>query len=190
MKNKYLSLQVALLATLAMFALAVSSEAIEQRTFHSADKTKSFEASLDDYHSKKKKVTVVFASGVKKSFPLAVLSKECQDYVLANAGLLALTKSVSLQFKEVKLKGDGGAVATGYTIAVNNRGNSSIEDVSLNYTLYYRQGDLNKGGTEAKTRTGSLKTSKIFDHDTVYVNTAQVDIVRKSKPASGGGGGG
>ena len=183
MKSK----QLQLLSLLATLAFALPSQAIEQRTFYSADKSKSFEATLTGYNASKKTVMVVYASGKKSSFPLSVLSKECQDYVFANQDLLIIAKSVRLKFKEVKVKGGGDGVATGYAIEVNNSGKRAIDDLTLKYTLYYRQGDLKKGGSVAKTKTGTLTTGKIYDADTLTVETYKVDIVRKSKPASGGG---
>lgn len=181
------SKQLPLLSLLAVLAFALPSQAIEQRTFFSVDKSKSFEATLTGYDASKKAVMVVFASGKKKSFPLDVLSKECQDYVMSNKDLLIIAKSVRLKFKEVKVKGGGEGVATGYAIEVYNSGKRTIEDLTLKYTLYYRQGDLEQGGTVAKTKTGSVSTGKIYDADTLTVETSTVDIVRKSKPASGGG---
>jgi hypothetical protein len=183
MKSKHLLL----LTSLATLTFALPLQAIEQRTFKSADKTKSFEATLTDYDAKKKTVSVVFASGKIKSFLVSVLSKEDQDYILANQDLLVIAKSVRLKFEEVKVKGGGDGVATGYSIEVYNRGKRAVEDVTLKYTLYYSQGDLSKGGTIDKTKTGTLTTGKMFDADTMTVETARVDIVRKIKPASGGG---
>ncbi|MBT8044651.1 MAG: hypothetical protein KJO79_06850 [Verrucomicrobiae bacterium] len=175
------------LASLVMLAFALPSQALEKRTFYSVDKSKSFEATLADYDAKKKTVTVVFTNGRKKSFPVSVLSKECQDYVLSKLDLLVISRAVRLQFEEIKVKGGGDAIATGYAIEVYNSSKRAVEDVTLKYTLYYNQGDLNKGGTVAKTKTGTLNTGKLFDRDTVTLNTAKVDIVRKIKPASGGG---
>ncbi|MEJ6573291.1 MAG: hypothetical protein QNL01_12455 [Akkermansiaceae bacterium] len=183
MKSKHLLL----LTSLATLTFALPLQAIEQRTFKSADKTKSFEATLTDYDAKKKTVTVVFASGVKKRFPMNVLSTKDQDYVKANQDLLVISKSVRLKFNEVKVKGGGDGVATGYAIEVYNSGKRAIEDVTLKYTLYYSQGDLAKGGTVSKTKTGTVTTGKMYDADTITVETAKVDIVRKMKPASGGG---
>lgn len=176
-----------LLSSLATLAFALPSQAIEQRTFKSADKTKSFDATLVDYDAKKQTVTVVFASGKKKSFPVNVLSQEDKDYILANQDLLVIAKSVRLDFKEVKVKSGGDGVDTSYSIEVRNNGKRAIEDVTLKYTLYYSQGDLNKGGTVDKTSTGTLSTGKIYDADTITLETTAVSIVRKSKPASGGG---
>jgi len=174
------------LVLLAALVMALPSMALEPRTFYNTDKTKSFKATLTDYDATKKTVTVVYASGVKKVIPMRILSKECQDYVLENQDLLVISKSVRLKFKEVKVKGVGNATATGYAIEVYNSGKRPVEDVKLKYTLYYNQGDLIKGGTVAKTTSGTLSTGKLFDSDTMTVETQKVDIIRKMQPSSSG----
>jgi len=180
MKTKYLLL----FATLSM---ALPLQALEQTTFYNADKTKSFAATLVGYNAKTKTVSVKMASGAQKSFKMSVLAKETQDYVISKEDRLAIGKSVRLKFTEVKQKGGGEGVATSYAIEVRNAGKKAIQDISLNYTLYYRQGSVDLGGTIAKTSSGTLSTGKIYDADTLTVNTQSVDIVRKSKPSSGGG---
>ncbi len=173
-----------------LFAAALSvvfAHAIEQRTFYSADKSKSFDATLTAFDAKKKKVTVISSSGKTKSFSLDVLSEECQKYVLSKKDALAIARYIRLDFDEVKGEKSGDAIPTHYNIEVYNRGKDSIEDVQLKYTLYYSQGNLNKGGTDKKTTTGSLSTGKIYDADAITLQTQSISIVRKSKPASGGG---
>lgn len=181
-------LQIKLLAAVAFAVLAFTPSvgAIEPRMFYSADKAKSFKATLLDYNAKKKVVTVVSASGKKQSFPLSILSEDCQDYVLTHAKLLIISKSIRLSFEEVKEKGGGDGTSTGYAIEVNNSSDRPIDGLTLKYTLHYRQGDLLKGGTAAKTRTGKLRTEKLYSKDTLTVETGRVDIVRKSVPPSGG----
>ncbi|MCP5534750.1 MAG: hypothetical protein H7A51_00775 [Akkermansiaceae bacterium] len=183
MNSKYLLL----LTALATIAFALPSQAIESRTFYSADKSKSFEATLSAYDAKNKTVTVTYASGNTVSFPLSLLSEECQKYVLSKKDLLAIARYVRLKFEEIKVKGGGDAVDTGYAIEVYNSSKRPVETVTLKYTLYYNQGDLNKGGTIEKTRSGTLATGKLYDGDTITVETSKVSIIRKSKPASGGG---
>lgn len=178
--------QPRLLAVLAALILTLPAEALERRTFYSADKSQSFAATLEGFDQKKKVVTVVFPSGDKKSFSLDILSKECQEYVLANAELLLIAKSVKLGFEEVREKSGDDAFATGYAIEVSNTGTKPIDEVTLKYTLHYRQGDLNKGGTVAKTKSGTLRTEKLFSKDRLHVQTSKVDIVRKFRPPQGG----
>lgn len=180
MKTKYLLL-------FATLSLALPLQALEQTTFYNTDKSKSFAATLVAYNAKTKKVSVRLASGAQKSFAMSVLAKESQDYVIAKEDRLAIGNSVRLKFTEVKVKGSGDGVATSYAIEVRNAGEKAIQDIQLSYTLYYRQGDLDKGGTIAKTSSGKLSTGKIYDADTLTVSTQSVEIVRKSKPASGGG---
>jgi hypothetical protein len=116
-----------------------------------------------------------------------VLSEECQKYVLSKQDLLAIARYVRLDFEEVKAKRSGDAVPTHFDIEVYNRGKSSIEDVQLKYTLYYKQGNLSKGGTDTQTSSGSLSTGKIYDGDSITVSTEKINIIRTIKKAEGGG---
>lgn len=172
---------------LASALMAMSAHALEQRTFHNADKTKSFDATLTAYDGQSKKVTVVNARGKKISFPLGMLSQECRKYVLSKESLLAIARYIRLDFKEVKGDRVGDAIPTHFDVEVYNRGKNVIEDVELKYTLYYKQGDLAKGGSAAKTASGSLSTGKIYDRDSITLSTEKIDIVRSIKKPEGGG---
>ena len=98
-----------------------------------------------------------------------------------------IARYVSLDFEEVKGKKSGDSIPTHYAVEVINRGQNAIEDVEVKYTLYYRQGNLNKGGTDEKTYSGTISTGKLFDTDSITLETKSIDIVRKSKPPQGGG---
>ncbi|MFK7910673.1 MAG: hypothetical protein AB8F34_08720 [Akkermansiaceae bacterium] len=172
---------------LAAALMVMSAHALEQRTFHNTDKSKSFDATLTGFDAQKKKVTVLNASGKKLSFSFSMLSEECQKYVLSKKDLLAIARYVRLDFEEVKGERSGDAIPTHFDIEVYNRGQRAIEDVEVKYTLYYRQGNLAKGGSDAKTSSGTLSTGKIYDTDSITLSTQKISIVRKSKPASGGG---
>ena len=180
-------MKIPLLITLGICALALPSQALEQRTFKSAKKDGSFEATLTAYDANKKKVTVINEKGKTINFTLGVLSDECQAYILSKESLLKTAKDVTLRFEKSKDPKNDDTTPTGYAIEVNNRGVSPIENVVLKYTLYYRQGDLESGGTVAKTMEGKLSTGKIYESDTLTVQTAKVYLVRKNKPSSGGG---
>lgn len=175
------------LIAMTLLAVALPSQALEQREFHSADQSKSFKATLTGYNAKTKTVTVTMGAGQTKSFKLDILSPDCQKYVLAQQQALAIAKSVRLTIDEEKGAKAGDEVPTGYSIEVRNNGKMSLDEVTLNYTLYYDQGDLVKGGTVSKTKTGTLTTGKMYSSDTITVSTAKVGIVRKIKPAEGGG---
>lgn len=180
MKNFTIYLLVITLTT-------VCADAIEQRTYYSADKSKSFTATLTAVDAKKGKVTVRYPSGSMKSFPINVLSEDCKKYILSKQDALSIARYIRLDFDEVKGVKSGDAIPTHYNIEVYNRGENSIQDVQIKYTLYYTQGNLNKGGSDRKTATGTLSSGKIYDSDSVTLPTQSISIVRKSKPASGGG---
>ncbi|BDS06387.1 hypothetical protein NT6N_14270 [Oceaniferula spumae] len=175
------------LIAMVLMAVALPSQALEQREFFSADKSKSFKATLTGYNSKTKTVTVSVGPGRSKHFSLDVLSPECQKYVLANEAGLAIAKNVRLTIEEDKGLKNGDEVPTGYSIEVRNNGKVTVDNVSLKYTLYYDQGDLVRGGIISKTKEGTLATGKLYSSDTITVATDKVGIVRKIKAPSGGG---
>ena len=173
--------------TLAILALALPSQALEQRTFKAAEKDDSFEATLTAYDAKKKSVTVINEKGKTLKFPLSVISEDCQEYVLSKQPLLNISRYVNLKFKEVKSKQVGDSSDVVYAIEVYNRGKNAIEDVTINYTIYYDQGDIKKGGFIHKTKEGSLSTGKMYDGDTLTLNTDKIYVVRKVVAPVGGG---
>lgn len=176
-----------IMTAVAIAAMVLPASALESRTFYDAGKAKSFEASLTGFDSKTQSVTVLNESGKTLKFPLAKLSEDCQDYVLSKKDVLEAAKNVRLKFEEVKEKKVNDTVPTGYQIEVYNRGKNSIEDISLNYTLYFDEGDLVNGGLIRKTQDGTLSTGKIYDGDTMSVDTAMVSLVRKVVAPVGGG---
>jgi len=180
-------MKVTHIIAMALLAFALPSQALEQREFFNADKSKSFKATLSGYNAQTKTVAVSVGAGRTKHFKLDVLSPECQKYVLSKQASLAIAKSVRLGIEESKDEKSGDAVPTGYSITVSNNSKVTIDSVSLNYTLYYDQGNLEAGGTLAMTKTGVLETGKLYGKDNITVTTQKVGIVRKSKPAEGGG---
>jgi len=176
-----------LYTTLAVVALSLPLQALEQRTFYNADKTKSFEATLTAYNAKNKTITVTNSSGKTMKFTMAVISDDCQEYVLSKQDLLSISKNVRLKFKESKDKQAGDSTSVGFSIEAYNRGKNSIEDVTLNYTIYYDQGDIKKGGFTHKTKEGTVNTGKMYNGDTLTVETEKVYLVRKVLAPAGGG---
>jgi len=176
-----------LYTTLAVVALSLPLQALEQRTFYSADKSKSFDATLTAYDAKKKTVTVKNASGKTVKFAMNVISDDCQEYVLSKQDLLSISKNVRLKFKESKDKQAGNSSSVGFSIEAYNRGKNSIDDVTLNYTIYYDQGNIKKGGFIHKTKEGSVNTGKMYNGDTLTVETDKVYLVRKVLAPVGGG---
>lgn len=122
---------------------------------------------------------------------------------MENQDTLAVLKSVSVSFKEVKEKSvrskDGrittSTVPTYFDVTVYNRSQTPIEDLSLQYSYYYCVGSLTPGGPKhtPKVDKGELAFDKLFGQDTATLPTAKIDIVRASKkgvapPVRSGGG--
>ncbi len=190
---------------LSLAALILPGQALEERTFRSASKDKSFSGLLTGYDSKSKVVTVRLASGNEKRFNIDLLSDDDQKYVLDNQDTLAVSKDVSVSFKEIKEKSirskEGlvrtSAVPTYFDITVYNRSKTPVEELELRYHYYYCVGTLKPGGPKhtPQVAKGVLVFDKIYGQDTSTLQTAKIDIVRASKkgtapPVPSGGGGG
>jgi len=192
---------------LAFVSLTLPSVALEQRAFHSVDKTKLFYGLLTDYDPAKKSVTVRMKNGQHKRFKISLLSEDDQQYVLANQGALAVNQGLRVTFKEIKEKSKRtkkglirtSTVPTYFDVTVYNRTKTPIEDLELRYSYYYCIGTLTPGGPKhtPQVAQGVLAYTKIFGQDTSTLQTAKINIVRASKkgvappvPSGGGGGGG
>ncbi len=196
------------LALSALISLALPSQALEQRTFHSAtDSSKSFEAELTGYDPIKQIVSVTLKSGKAQRFSLALLSEEDQKYVKDHAVILAVGRDVDISFKEVK--GDVTRTKQGlvrsrstpisYEIAVYNRSDQIIKDLEVRYSLYYCVGSSSATGPShtPKLLKGTLTYPKLFGKYNETRTTSEIVIIRESKkgvappvPSGGGGGGG
>ena len=92
------------LTILALVSLTLPSVALEQRAFHSVDKTKLFYGLLTNYDPVKKSVTVRMKNGRYKRFKISLLSEEDQQYVITSQGELAVNQGLRVTFKEIKEK--------------------------------------------------------------------------------------
>lgn len=195
------------LSLMTLLALALPCAALEEREFKSADESKTFTATLTDYNSAKKTVTVMLKNGSKKSFSIEVLSAADQKYVKASAAELAVARAVNVTFKEVKGKTartKAGLVKTqstptSYDIQVYNRSDEIIENLEVRYSFYYCVGSSSATGPRhtPKVQKGSLVFPKLFGKYNETRQTTQIAIIRESKkgvappvPSGGGGGGG
>jgi hypothetical protein len=176
---------------LALVSMALPSAALEQREFHSQDKTKSFYGRLMEYSTSSKTVTVRLKNGKTQRFKISLLSEEDQKYVLDNLDTLAVMRSVSVKFKEITekpVRTKEGRIRTSTTptyfdLTVYNRSKTSIENLELRYNYYYCVGSLDPQGAKhtPKVLKGTLQFDKIFGQDTITMPTAVVKIVRASK---------
>lgn len=195
------------LSLIALLSFILPSAALEEREFKSADKSKSFTATLIDYNEAKKTVTVTLKNGSQKRFALAILSEEDQKYVIDSADDLAVSRSVNVSFKEIKgetTRSKAGLVRTqstptSYEIQVYNRSDTVIEELEVRYSLYYCVGSSNATGPRhtPKVLKGSLIYPKLFGKYTETRPTSEITLIRESKkgvappvPSGGGGRGG
>lgn len=186
MKMKHL-LSVCFLATLPAFAL-------EERTFHSADKSKSFVGEAIDFNSKTDTVTVRRGNGSELKFKLSLLSAEDQAYVRENGVALAATGATRVVLE--KYEGDRQSSRTedsrsavtpaGYNVTVVNGSGEVMEDVTANYTIYYRKGS-ESGKGKVTEKTGSVDLYTIYPTKRSASQTGTVSLERYSRSKSGGG---
>lgn len=172
---------------LAVALMAMSADALEQRTFHSADNSKTFEATLTAYNAQKKNVTVTYATGKKLSFPLGLLSEDCQEYVMSKLDALTINSSVRLNFKEIKGEREGDAIPTHYEVGILNSGKRPIQEIELKYTIYYVEGSVTARGRADKTSAGTINTEELYQGITRTLSTEPINIIRTVKKAEGGG---
>lgn len=192
MKNIFkLSNKILMTALLTGLLSSVGSAALDSRTFHSADKSKSFKGTLIAYNEEDQKVRVRSTKGKDLTFKLSVLSEACQSYVTKNASKIAVASSLDITFEKVKEKKTKGAdgVNTTFDVIFYNRSKTIIKGMVLDYTVYYSKDTLNKGKrtTTKLTSTGSFD---VYDLDPKYrttETTKTISIVNKTIAGKGGG---
>jgi len=179
-----------LCGVMALAFTASSVQALEEREFHNADKSKSFKGTVIGYDAQKKKVTIRSSRGGVSHVKLSAFCEEDQKYILDNANALAASKSLEFSFKEVT---GGGSKKTGfdtgYDISLYNRGTSEIKDIEFKYTIYYRVGSVKKGvKTVAKEHSGDLSLDSLYGTLRYTLSTSKVKLVREIVKGKAGGG--
>jgi hypothetical protein len=172
------------LVSLALAALSHGLKA-EGRVFHNVDGTKNFEAELTGYDGTSKLVSVKLENGRMQQFLIDVLSKEDQAYVLENADRLALANDLSIVlkiFRGESRKTEKDRITdhiypTGYTISIRNRGRNGFENVTLDYTLFYKVQGYTSKDRELKQSSGTLECKVVPPASNISRNTETVDIV-------------
>lgn len=176
-----------------VMALAFSAsgvQALEEREFFNADKTKSFKGTVVGFDAEKKKVTIRTSKGGLSHAKLSAFSEADQKYILDNVNVLAANKALEFSFKEVT----GGGTKktgfdTGYDIRLYNRGTTEIKDIELKYTIYYRVGSVQKGvKTVAKEQSGDLSLDSLYGTLRYTLSTSKVKLVREIVKGKAGGG--
>lgn len=183
-----------IISMLSCAILALPAAALEKRTFHNADKSKSFEGVLTDYNAKNGTVTIRKTGTRSMTFKLDLLSKEDIAYVKENANALAAANSIRLDFD--LYKDDAKRVVTkterttttpaGYEIAVSNWTKKDISDIEIKYTIFHRKDAENGPGSIAQSK-GSFHISTLFKNSEDPNRTDPVNLIRYSRQKSGGG---
>lgn len=176
-----------LLASLPMSAL-------EERTFHSADRSKSFVGEAVDYNSHSDTVTVRRANGSEVKFKLSLLCEEDQTYVRTNGVVLAASGATRVELEQYKDERQSSrtentrssVVPTGFHVIVTNESSELMEDVSAKYTLYYRKG-TESGKAPISEKSGTLDLYNIYPKMRSAGMTGTVSLERYSRTKAGGG---
>lgn len=186
MKMKLL-LSLLLLGALPAFSL-------EERTFHSADKSKSFVGEATAYSSATDTVTVQREGGKELTFKLSLLCEEDQAYIRENSVVLTAAGNVRVEMKEYE--GDRqtnrtdttrlAVTPTGFIVTVANAAKEPLEDVTADYTIYYRKGS-ESGDSKLHESTGTMDLYTIYPRNRFSDRTGTVNLERFTRSKSGGG---
>lgn len=182
--------KVLLTALLTGLLSSAGSAKLVARTFYSADKSKSFKATLTAFDEEKKQVKVRTAKGKDITFKLSVLSEECKAYVAEHASEVAVATALSISFekvKEKKVKGVDG-VNTTFDVTFYNKSETTLKDVVIDYTIYWKKGNITKG--QKSTQMEEKGSFSVYDLDPKYrvtETTKAVNVVNKTIKSKGGG---
>ena len=186
-------MKLPLLAFLALFALSLAAPALEKREFWNADKTKSFQATLVDYATKTKTVTVRKPGGREINFKIDTLSEEDQEYIKEKAPILAAARGITTSISDFtgdKTHSKGKTIRltttqAGYNITLTNR-SQKIENITVRYTIFYKK-DKEKGASDIVKKQGSYDISTLFRNEQDTRQTETVSLERYIRKPSGGG---
>ena len=167
-----------------------SSAVLKERTFYSADKSKSFAATLTGFNEEKGQVRVRTTKGRDMTFKLGVLSEECQTYVSTNASKVAVASSLDISFKEAKSDKSKGSSSQDYRFDVTfyNKSETILENVAIDYTVYYKKDNIVRGKkVEERTSTGTFDIAELDPNYRTTASTKAIPIVKKTIKSKGGG---
>lgn len=177
-----------------LFLTALPALSLEERTFHSADKSKSFVGEATAYSAKTDTVTVQREGGKELTFKLSLLCEDDQAYIRENSVILAAAGNVRVEMKEFEgdrqtNKTDTSRLAvtpTGFIVTVANAAEEPLEDVTADYTIYYRKGS-ESGDAKLHESTGSMDLYTIYPRNRFSDRTGTVNLERFTRSKSGGG---
>ena len=176
------------------FLAVLPASALEERTFHNADKTKSFVGEAVGYNSKSDIVTVRRSNGAEIRFKVSLLSEDDREYIRENGVALAVGDATVVTLKEFENEQQrtsteivrSAVTPTGYSVTVKNGSAELMEDVTADYTIYYRKGSETGKGSITES-TGTLDLYSIYPRKTSSDFTGTVSLERMTRSKSGGG---
>lgn len=164
-------------------------DVVSDRTFYSSDFSKSFVGKLNTFDEEKNSVKIQIGSQVS-TLSMDQLSKSDQDYIKKMGPYVAVYRGLAFQFKELKSKpvkkGSLSITDFSYNLTVRNNASTQMNNVKLDYYIYYYIGDVNKAGS-VLTRTKGSKTIKIYPKMTDYLSTNKLELVKNVVKGRSGG---
>ncbi len=153
-------------------------------------KGRSIRGKIMRYDAKKNVVTIQRDNRQQATIPLTMLSEKDQDYVRQwdfNKVFLSAS-SFKIEAKRKKMKdGDGGYSGYnsakkvenyGYEVTLQNRSTSTLENLELEYCIYYEQEEYKRGGEARKegVRYGKLDVGTLLPKSERELVTKPVTI--------------
>lgn len=166
-----------------------SPDIIEKREFFNEDRTKSFEGELFEHLEFKKQVRIAI-NGKVKTIKLNLLSKEDQEYVKEMGPYVAVARDVKLAFKEAKgkavKKGQLSITNFNYDINLRNSAGSQVDDLQIDYKIFYYIGDVKKAGSVLSS-VNSTKSITLYPNMTNFLSTDKLELVKNVVKGKSGG---
>jgi len=164
-------------------------DVVSERTYYSADYAKSFVGKLNEYDESKKAAKIAI-NGQVSTLSMDTLSDEDQAYVKKMGPYVAVYRGLKMSFKEIKAKavkkGQLSITEFNYDIAVRNNASTQIDNVKVDYHIYYYVGDTQKAGS-VLNRTSGSKTINIYPKMTDYLSTDKMELVKNIVKGRSGG---
>ncbi|MFC4993845.1 hypothetical protein [Rubritalea tangerina] len=164
-------------------------DGIYERSFYTPDYSKSFKGRIVGFDQGKETIEVQTKKS-KLTVPLDKLSERDIAYYEEIKDLVIATKSLSITIKESKAKAEraGRAITvnTHFDITLFNRSAEKIDEIELEYDIYYKVDTLDGPPVLTKTN-GSETVTSLFGKYRETIYTDAIPIVRESRPGVGGG---
>lgn len=181
--------------------LPITSVFGEMRTYTSKDGQKTFRGDIVDYDAETKKVKMRMARGKMMEFPIAILSKEDQKFVIDQAPVILAHKSLSVETKHYSKLAGKNKPAQGqwhwvkyehnYIITIENSRNEMLKDVEVEYTFFVERNRREyQNKIEKISGTGTIDLVLPNGTETITTKSANLELWSDNPVMPAGGGGG